>query len=336
MSNYIGVKCPVCGVRFTKADDIVVCPVCGAPHHRACYAAKAECAFAAEHLSGKEWRPPQAKPEDAYSAQSADRDVAACPACGAKNPPEVIFCQVCGRAMSAHGSEGEGDRPGGDFGFKLYGGLMRGFDLDPVSLVYGGLSPDEQLEDKSVRDVAVFVGENSAYYLPRFKEISQKTRPFSFNLSAMVFSFLYFFNRKMYLVGGFLLALFVAVKVPDFLRAQALMPELMRSFGFYTDIAVNRMVVDHYTRMGEMTNLLYMFVVLGTSFFANRLYYDHVVRGIDAVRGSLNWQEDTKAYNFALSRRGGVSKAAVIAVVCGISAAVFIVASIMSYGYLPY
>ena len=31
MANYTGVKCPVCNKRFTEDDDIVVCPVCGAP-----------------------------------------------------------------------------------------------------------------------------------------------------------------------------------------------------------------------------------------------------------------------------------------------------------------
>ena len=30
-------KCPVCGEQFKKGDDIVVCPECGAPHHRECY-----------------------------------------------------------------------------------------------------------------------------------------------------------------------------------------------------------------------------------------------------------------------------------------------------------
>ena len=36
MSNYTGCKCPVCQQPFTETDDIVVCPECGAPYHRAC------------------------------------------------------------------------------------------------------------------------------------------------------------------------------------------------------------------------------------------------------------------------------------------------------------
>lgn len=33
-------KCPVCDKQFKKGDDIVVCPECGAPHHRECYEKK--------------------------------------------------------------------------------------------------------------------------------------------------------------------------------------------------------------------------------------------------------------------------------------------------------
>ena len=28
--------CPVCGETFQNGDDVVVCPECGAPHHREC------------------------------------------------------------------------------------------------------------------------------------------------------------------------------------------------------------------------------------------------------------------------------------------------------------
>ena len=37
MSDYIGAKCIVCEKEFTKDDEIVVCPDCGTPYHKACY-----------------------------------------------------------------------------------------------------------------------------------------------------------------------------------------------------------------------------------------------------------------------------------------------------------
>ena len=36
MIDYTGLECPICGEKFTAQDDIVVCPECGAPYHRAC------------------------------------------------------------------------------------------------------------------------------------------------------------------------------------------------------------------------------------------------------------------------------------------------------------
>ena len=47
--KYTGVKCPVCHEVFDDESDVVVCPECGMPHHRSCYAEKGECAFEANH-----------------------------------------------------------------------------------------------------------------------------------------------------------------------------------------------------------------------------------------------------------------------------------------------
>ena len=44
-----GQKCAVCGEEFTEADDVVFCPICGAPHHRECYASLGQCGLASEH-----------------------------------------------------------------------------------------------------------------------------------------------------------------------------------------------------------------------------------------------------------------------------------------------
>ena len=43
MMDLSGIPCPVGGKPFTKDDDIVVCPVCGAPYHRACYQEAGHC-----------------------------------------------------------------------------------------------------------------------------------------------------------------------------------------------------------------------------------------------------------------------------------------------------
>lgn len=56
-------KCPVCDKQFKKGDDVVVCPECGAPHHRECYEKEGHCHFADKHgadflLKRNSWKRP--------------------------------------------------------------------------------------------------------------------------------------------------------------------------------------------------------------------------------------------------------------------------------------
>lgn len=57
MSRFKGIECPVCLAAFGENDDIVVCPDCGAPHHRHCYKELSACKHAALH-GGFIWKSP--------------------------------------------------------------------------------------------------------------------------------------------------------------------------------------------------------------------------------------------------------------------------------------
>ena len=72
MMDYKGCKCASCHKVLKEGDDIVICPECGAPYHRECYAAEGRCVFSAKHGKGFEYVPPEAKP-----------DVRVCPAASA-------------------------------------------------------------------------------------------------------------------------------------------------------------------------------------------------------------------------------------------------------------
>ena len=50
--DYIGEKCPVCGKNFHADDDVVVCPICGTPHHRECYENLGHCFNEEKHAEG--------------------------------------------------------------------------------------------------------------------------------------------------------------------------------------------------------------------------------------------------------------------------------------------
>ncbi len=60
MKKYTNVPCVYCHEVFDEKDEVVVCPICGAPHHRECYAKLGHCADEEAHASGKEWVSPVA------------------------------------------------------------------------------------------------------------------------------------------------------------------------------------------------------------------------------------------------------------------------------------
>lgn len=54
-TEFLNKLCPVCGIAFKDGDDIVVCPICGTPHHRACYAQENKCGVESYHSEGFVW-----------------------------------------------------------------------------------------------------------------------------------------------------------------------------------------------------------------------------------------------------------------------------------------
>ena len=42
-------KCAVCEAYLFEDDDVVCCPICGAPHHRDCYSAVGHCGLEKYH-----------------------------------------------------------------------------------------------------------------------------------------------------------------------------------------------------------------------------------------------------------------------------------------------
>ena len=97
MTRYTGNHCPVCEQAFTDEDDIVVCPDCGTPYHRACWQKVGACMHKSEHAAGFEWQP-----EFGPEAEKATQE-ATCPNCGTHNQP--------GAAQPLRLSPAEGRRP---------------------------------------------------------------------------------------------------------------------------------------------------------------------------------------------------------------------------------
>ncbi len=55
-TEFYGKRCPVCRNRFREGDNVVVCPVCGTPHHRECYEKENKCGVEEYHALGFVWK----------------------------------------------------------------------------------------------------------------------------------------------------------------------------------------------------------------------------------------------------------------------------------------
>ena len=64
MTDFTNADCPVCKKDFS-AEKPVICPDCGTPYHRDCWAVSGHCSFEAAHKSGFVWRKPE--PEKIFS-----------------------------------------------------------------------------------------------------------------------------------------------------------------------------------------------------------------------------------------------------------------------------
>lgn len=214
--NYVGMKCSVCGKVFTADDDIVVCPQCGAPYHRECYAREGKCVYADRHGTPDAWRPPQ--PETEAEARR-------CPRCGANNLKSALYCAHCGLPLSgedqpardnpfpSQNPNGWNRQNGGDVppqngtapppgnsvppNFNGYQGQPFFFLTDPL----GGVNPAEPVDGVPAGDVAKYVQENTQYYVPVFTNISRFGRS-RFNFSAFFFQGIWLLFRKLYKVGA--------------------------------------------------------------------------------------------------------------------------------------
>ncbi len=284
MANYIGAQCPVCSEKFAQGDDIVVCPECGAPYHRACYEKTGHCKFEDRHGTQECWKRPDAATVDGLSQLR-------CPSCGTANPAEAVFCQICGERLNTPasrntpaGAVNQGPRP-----------IVR----NPYTTPYGGLDARETIAGIPVRDWALFVGNNSYYFLPRFKQMDRHTVSFGANWSSLFFNFLYYFYRKMYLIGAVLLGLWVLTFLPSIGVVAVYMKQLYETGGL---AAMSQLDIDHfmaflqnYQGLLNITSVLrYLSFILSTgcALFANKLYFLHAKKKIQRISEQFPDEQD--------------------------------------------
>ena len=324
MSRYDNVQCPVCNKKFVEGDDVVVCPVCGAPHHRECYLSEGKCHFEEQHALGKQW-------EDRHTEEKqekAENDPKKCPKCSAPNPPDGIFCQVCGYPMREQKTENEEAK------YTPYG--VPPIDITAFTTPYGGVDPEEEIDGVTAKELALFVGDNSFYYVPRIRHMKKTGKKASWNWSALFFNFMYYFNRKMYVMGALMLALYILSMVPVFVFVYHLFMRNPDAVAMGDPYMLNYNGLDALMWVSDIARYVYMGVSTVSAIFANKLYTNFVYKKIAEIRNELgNVDRNSNEYTTALSKEGRTNRALAIGSAAAVIAGFFIVAMVISVLTLP-
>ncbi len=213
------VQCVYCNKIFTEADDVVVCPKCGSPHHRECWNEKGECVNSEKHAEDFSWdfpeglkpKLPEIKRENnpahtGYKFKNGESAVT-CPHCGSLNYGFDAVCMQCKKPLyentdKTDAAEGENIN---DAVLSLSGEALYNYYQK-----FGGLRPETKIDSVPAGEYAAYIGNKSGRYIRKFAIIERFNRKFSVSFWAFLFGPIWFFYRKLYKEGIiFLIAMLV-------------------------------------------------------------------------------------------------------------------------------
>ncbi len=303
MFFYEGQSCPVCHEHFGEQDDIVTCPECGAPHHRNCWKSEGHCRFAADHGTERQWAQ-----GSAASAKPANEYQKSCPNCGKPNPEFAEFCSHCGKDFetedwSDHKTSSH-QPPVGQYTPPMQGDFVR-FGT-PFQDPYGGVPRHEHISEFTVDEIAQVVGPNSAYYLPRFYNMTHGGSKLSWNWMSFLLPYNWLLYRKNILWGILSFLFFTATTVlNDTLFAHLNLPTNVATPEALIS-AVEQLLAKPEAQMVIWICLLLSLLVLAVriliAMFGNYLYLKTVLRKAKKLK-----ENPTLSYGQKPLTTGGVS-----------------------------
>lgn len=329
MSHPAG-ECPVCKKSFKEGDDIVTCPSCGAPYHRACYQKNGECVFASKHGTGFEYTPPVSAGGPAANATSSGANPSGarasqnktagqhnsgvlCTQCGTMNSEGNIFCVNCGAALhSASQTQGQQSSPFGGNVFGPGGYAPFGGQAEPQPQFVG------EIDGIPKKDWAVYIGPSAPTYLMRMDTMQRLGRKFSFMFSAFFFAPYYFAYRKMWGWAALALTVGLLFQVPSGLVM------LMNAGVMSVPTGSMATLLDYALSAASLLSLASQTVF---ALFALQLFKTAGAKKINLLRGNIGGEA---AYQEALAKKGGVCVWAVF-IVLALSMAFWLVFILQDY-----
>lgn len=284
--RYTGDLCPVCNENFNPEDDIVVCPLCGTPHHRECYKQNGECANNEKHSEGYRWESVKITPPP--SNESAENSIP---------------------SFAPYTPQGETNNSRTAASTVLWSNQQNPFDAYPKELVDG----------VSTEETAEFVQINAFKYLQNF--FLQKTGKKTFNWAAFFFAPYWFFYRKLYKLGAIFMAALLLVSVvfsfipsvqkfgDDFYEWQAKYSDASSLSQEEIETAASEMKTLYTENLSGIVltlvaNGLSIGIQLYIGFNANKWYKEHTISKIRKIKNETA-EPELQKLNFY--KQGGMS-----------------------------
>ena len=278
-------SCAKCGESFDGQSDVVVCPECGAPHHRECWKELGHCACEDKHGDGYEWQPEKMYIGDvtllkngtpAPSEENLSERVM-CPRCGRMTKKSEKYCEFCGYYMyDEEDPFAENEKPGN---------LEELFPYDPA----------EPLDGVPAGDIKRFVGNMWIYYIPRFVRMSRSRMPVTFNFTACLMHGFWFVSRKMYLPGILLIMTMTGTSL-----VQAYFASIIKS------LSANELSL--VSMLSLMISCLEIILMILCGLFGNRLYMRYCAKKVKSINAEATAKNvGAEEFNRQLEEKGGVA-----------------------------
>lgn len=285
MTRFENKLCPACRIRFVKNADVVVCPTCGTPHHRACYSIKGKCALEELHAEGWSWN--GLLPDEVKEREEMLKSTGLPLIEPNKALDELRREEVPAKTPAAPPPYEEEQRM-----FEEELG-----DDNPFADLFKKFSDKEIGEDGvSMHELVAFSATSVYHYGRAFDAFRQKSgasgkkRVISLNLSSGLFAPMFQVYRKMHLFGIVSLLLLLAPSI-----VAALVPESV-AVGIENELMV----------LFQLANIIIRIILC---MFGDYVYYRHCVSRIKRFRESYDGDTRSEDYYFALYEYGKPSVA---------------------------
>lgn len=313
--RYENEKCPVCDEVFTENDEVVVCPECGAPHHRSCYSENGHCANEHMHAEGFVWKKTEQEVQKTEenkteaSEKSDESEVSVCPDCGAENKKRAFVCTSCGAVLIPEMREEVETAP------KTAPVFIDGRPVDDKDYI------DEE-KTVTVKEAACFIQTGKERYIKTFLDAKVNHRKPKFNIWAFLLGAYWFFFRKMYKPGFVFAGINFAIncfRMTFFMQiaGEAMKFILENQSAFASGKAdealynqylalMEKGMATHQTEMILMVvfSLLPVVVNIVAGIFANKLYLNHIKATIAKIKSVI---PNPSAYFTYIYAKGGTT-----------------------------